>query len=125
MKKLAIVLACSLLSACATTQTKSYDMQLTCQHDGAAMMPRPIVSFSPRYPKKAYDEGIHGWVKMAAKINTDGKVDSVKVLDSSPKGVFEKNAKSAFEKWLYVPMKIDGKPVRFRCEYTMKFNKND
>jgi outer membrane biosynthesis protein TonB len=39
-------------------------------------------------------------------------VDNVRVLDASPKGVFEDNVVAAVSDWLYDPADIGGKKVK-------------
>lgn len=73
------------------------------------------------YPEKAAEQKIEGWVKMSAVITENGKVTEIQVLDSQPKGVFEKEAKRAFSKWLYKPALLNGKTVKVYREETVEF----
>ena len=71
----------------------------------------PIVRIEPQYPRKAAMQGIQGWVILSFDITAMGTVDNVQVLDSSPKRIFDMEAKRALLKWKYKPRIEDGKPI--------------
>ena len=64
----------------------------------------------PLYPAAARAEGIEGWVKLGYDISVDGRVENLRVLESSPPGVFEGAAMAAVARWRYRPPVIDGAP---------------
>ncbi len=66
---------------------------------------RPVVHIAPRYPISAARNGIEGYVVMTFDILENGGVDNINVVTSSPKGVFDKEAKKALERWKYLPAK--------------------
>jgi protein TonB len=63
-----------------------------------------------QYPSKAKRRNIEGFVKARLEVNTLGTVDSVDIVDSKPKGVFERSAIRALYKYKFKPQMIDGKP---------------
>lgn len=71
----------------------------------------PIVRIEPQYPRSAAMQGIQGWVRLSFDITAMGTVDNVQVVDSSPKRVFDLEAKKALLKWKYKPRMEDGKAV--------------
>ncbi len=71
--------------------------------------PKPVITIGPRYPHVAAHSGQEGWVLLAFDVNAQGGVVNIKVLDSSPKGIFEKSAINALKKWKYIPPKVNGK----------------
>lgn len=73
---------------------------------------QPIVRIEPKYPLVAQRDGIEGWVKLSFTINKIGGVEDVKVIDSEPKRIFDKEARRAVAKWKYKPQVVDGKPLR-------------
>jgi len=73
---------------------------------------RPIVRVNPKYPMNALRNGTQGWVKLAFDISEIGQVINVKVVNSEPKGIFDKAAKKALRKWKYRAKSIDGKQVK-------------
>jgi len=56
---------------------------------------------NPRYPRRAKLKKIHGFVKLIFNISKEGNVSHVRVLDSKPKGVFEKSAIKAMKRWKF------------------------
>ena len=72
----------------------------------------PFATRQPNVPKIAWDQKIDGWVLVAFSILPTGHVDNVRVLDASPKGVFEDNVVAAVSDWLYDPADIGGKKVK-------------
>ncbi len=56
---------------------------------------------NPRYPRKAKIKRQEGFVQLAFNIDENGLVSNVKVLDSNPKGSFERNAIRAIKRWKF------------------------
>lgn len=61
----------------------------------------PVGTRMPNVPKIAWDNKINGWVRLAFTVTSAGKVKDIRIIDASPKGVFEENAVSAAKKWRY------------------------
>ncbi len=61
---------------------------------------------NPRYPRRAKIKRQEGFVNLAFNINENGLVSDVKILDSNPKGVFEKNATKAIKRWKFKENKV-------------------
>ena len=64
----------------------------------------------PLYPEAARAEGIEGWVRLRYDITSDGQVENIRVLESSPPGVFDAAATTAVAQWRYRAAVIDGAP---------------
>ena len=64
----------------------------------------------PLYPEAARADGIEGWVKLEYDISIDGRVENLRVLESSPAGVFDAAAMAAVAQWRYRAAVIDGAP---------------
>lgn len=71
----------------------------------------PIVTVGPVYPKKAAVNRLEGWVKADLLVNEQGRIKGIKVVESSPVGIFEQAAIQSLRRWLYKPAKLDGKAV--------------
>jgi TonB family protein len=63
------------------------------------------------YPEGALAKGVEGWVSVSFVVTAEGKVTAMKVLDSSPAGVFEAAATRALSHVRYKPMLQGGKPI--------------
>jgi len=72
---------------------------------------RSVVRVTPNYPIDAARKGIEGWVVLAFDISKIGEVINVKVLDSTPKRIFDKAAKKALKKWKYRAKSVNGEQV--------------
>ena len=70
----------------------------------------PLVRMPARYPEKAKRRNIEGFVKARLEVNALGTVDSVEIVESKPRGVFERSAIRALYKYKFKPQMIDGKP---------------
>jgi len=86
----------------------------------------PLERVQPKYPKRAFDEGIGGYVVLELTVNKDGSVlaDSIKVVEASPEGVFENVSKAAAEQFHYKPKKVGGVPhpvsgVRYKFSFSL------
>ena len=64
----------------------------------------------PMYPEAARAEGIEGWVRLRYDISIDGRVENLRVQESSPPGVFDAAALAAVARWRYRAPVIDGAP---------------
>ena len=88
---------------------------------------RPIVRVNPKYPMDAARQGIEGWVKLVFDISAIGEVINVKIVDSTPKRIFDKAAKQALRKWKYRAKSVEGKPVsqhNFSVQLDFTMSKN-
>lgn len=61
----------------------------------------PLSTQRPQIPESAYRRGIEGWVQVVFTVNTEGRVQDIKIVDAQPKGVFEAAAVSGVSTWLY------------------------
>lgn len=85
----------------------------------------PISSARPRYPRAALASGVDGIVEAIFEIDADGRVGNVRILSSSPPGVFEGAAIAALEKWLYAPFYQNGRAVVREATQRLEFNHRD
>jgi TonB family protein len=73
------------------------------------------------YPIEALRRNIEGWVDVSYVVTPEGKVTTVKVLDSSPKGVFEAAATKALTRVRYQPTMQAGKAVAVSTKLRIAF----
>ena len=83
-------------------------MNMNAPVDGDALA---IVRVLPRYPSRALSRGVEGWVLLEFAINELGQAIEPIVIDSDPKGTFDRSAINAVKKWKYRPMMENGKPA--------------
>ena len=62
------------------------------------------------YPEAAKAQGIEGWVRLSYDISVEGRVENLRVLESSPPGVFDAAAMAAVAQWRYRAAIVDGAP---------------
>lgn len=71
----------------------------------------PIVKVTPIYPRRAAERGVEGYVLLEFTVTALGTVENAVVLESDPKGYFERSALNAARKFKYKPKVINGTPV--------------
>ena len=84
--------------------------------------PRALRRAAVEYPKRARAKGIEGMVEMSSLINERGEIESIRVVDSFPEGIFDDAAKTTVEKWEFEPARYEGAPVKVWAKQTVKFN---
>jgi protein TonB len=81
--------------------------------------PRKVVDVAPIYPEIARNARVDGVVILEAVINTDGRVERVKVLRSVP--LLDAAAVAAVKEWRYTPTLLNGAPVSVLLTITINF----
>ncbi len=84
------------------------------------VLPVPVHAIVPIAPT-GIPAGEHGWVRLRVRLDDVGRVTSVKVEDSNPPGVFDRNARDAFEHKLFQPGIRNGQPVYSELEIKVFF----
>jgi periplasmic protein TonB len=69
----------------------------------------PFDTRNPNVPEVAWQNHIDGWVLVAFNLTPDGRTRNVRVLDASPRGVFEEKVIAAVRDWRY-QVNFRGKP---------------
>lgn len=85
----------------------------------------PVVRVEPEYPRKAARAGREGWVKLAFVITPSGGVADVRIVESSPRRVFDRAAKRALEQWRFRPQRIDGRSMARQAVQVIEFKLAD
>lgn len=76
------------------------------------------------YPEMARDKNINGHVTVNILVSKSGDVEQVKLLDSTPEGVFETVALQAVKNWSFSPAEYKGKFVSVWVKQKLKFQVN-
>ena len=85
----------------------------------------PIVRIDPQWPREALVEGIEGYVVVEVTIGADGSVKDVRVLQSKPKRMFDRNVIRAVLKWKFKPRIINGVAVERKAIQMLEFTLDD
>lgn len=81
--------------------------------------PKPLGDIDPVFPVEA---GLQeGMVVLRVFINEAGTVDEVRVLRSSPEGLFERSAEVAFQNARFSPGMLLGRPVKSQISVQVDF----
>jgi periplasmic protein TonB len=82
----------------------------------------PLVRVPPIYPMRARRMGIEGFVKVKMLVTQEGNVERTEILDSQPRGVFEKSVLQCTASWRFSPGTLDGTPVKTFVTTTIRFS---
>lgn len=87
--------------------------------DGDAI---PMSTQPANYPQEALMKGTTGYVTFTFDIMPDGSPANIRITDSKPRRVFDKEARKAIRRWRFKPKQYNGQPVKqTNMRYTMEF----
>ena len=81
----------------------------------------PLNDVRPEYPYRARQQGIEGHIKLAFTITAAGRVENIRVLEASPRNVFDREARRAASRWRFAPRTENGAPVSREAVKTLHF----
>ncbi|MCK4840982.1 MAG: energy transducer TonB [Methylococcales bacterium] len=81
----------------------------------------PLVRIPPRYPMRAANRGIEGWVKIEFTITEQGTVKDPKVIDAMPGKIFDRAALQAIRRWKFKAKVIGGETFEQRAIQILQF----
>ena len=81
----------------------------------------PLVNIEPRYPRRARNRHIEGWVKIEFMITKEGLVKDAKVVDSKPGKIFNRAALKVIKRWKFKPKVVNGVAVEQRAIQKLDF----
>jgi protein TonB len=81
----------------------------------------PLNEVLPEYPDQARRRGIEGHVKLAFIITAQGRVENIRVIESSPANVFDRSARRAAARWRFAPRTEGGRAVEREAVKTLEF----
>lgn len=73
--------------------------------------PRPVGERARTYPAEALALQVEGYVRLRIRIDQQGRVQEVRVMDASPPGVFDASAVEDARRWRFVPARHQGQAV--------------
>ena len=71
----------------------------------------PIVRVQPQYPRRAAERGIEGYVIVELTVTAAGTTTDIRVIEADPKGIFDRSAIRAAERFKYKPKMVNGKGI--------------
>lgn len=71
----------------------------------------PLVKVQPIYPRRALSRGIEGYVIVEFTVTKSGTTSNHFIVESKPKGIFDRAALQAATKFKYKPRVVDGQPI--------------
>ena len=83
--------------------------------------PRPLRIPPPNYPAQALAKGTQGTVTVTFTIRPDGSTGSIRIVRSTPPGLFDAAARAAVSRWRFRPAMTDGVAVSTRVTQTLQF----
>jgi TonB family protein len=75
----------------------------------------------PTYPRSAFEQNISGKVMLRVEVDATGRAREVRVLSSTPAGVFDEASIAAARQWTFEPALKDGKAVATALKIPMTF----
>lgn len=107
-----------------STMTQHKEIRAQCQEGFGEVdeIPELLKQTPIVYPENARKNEVEGTVALRLHVDEKGKVDSVRVLSSTPElAEFEKVAIAAVKSWEFKPAKRKGVPVPSWVAQTIKF----
>jgi protein TonB len=86
--------------------------------------PKPRQRVQPEFPERARQRGISGYVTLRIKVGADGNVETVRVVEANPPGIFEEPAIASIKRWQFSPALYQGDPVEVWANQTLRFELN-
>ncbi|MFZ5960227.1 energy transducer TonB [Pseudomonas knackmussii] len=83
---------------------------------------KPLRMDSPVYPPMAKRRSIQGYVKVLFTVTSDGRIEDIQVLESSPPRVFDDAVRQAMGRWRFEPRVSGGQITARQATRTIRFN---
>ncbi len=81
-----------------------------------------VKSAAPRYPRRAMQRDITGWVDVYFTVTTSGETANISVNRADPESVFDRAAVEAVEKWAFQPVEYRGQLIDQRAGARLVLN---
>ena len=81
----------------------------------------PLVRIPPRYPMRAANRRIQGWVKVEFTITEQGTVKDAVVIEAQPSKIFNRSALQAIKRWKFKAKIIGGEAFEQRAVQVLQF----
>ncbi len=74
--------------------------------------PTPISRNRPEYPRRALDMRLEGHVIVMFDVNSEGRVENIRIIEAQPNNIFNRSVITAMKTWKYKP--IAGKDIKMK-----------
>jgi TonB family protein len=81
-----------------------------------------VTTAAPRYPKRAVQREMSGWVFVEFTITPGGATRDIEVTESDPAKIFDRAAMEAVEKWEFEPVVYRGQAINQRAGARLVFS---
>ncbi len=108
-----LLLAACMLSTLAVAQS-------TTPQENKADHVEPILRVAPAYPAHAAEKGISGNVVLKYDVTPTGNTTNISVVNSTPDGIFDREAKISLAKWQYSPSTQGHQNVMVQLTFAME-----
>ncbi|OCG25013.1 hypothetical protein A9G11_02620 [Gilliamella sp. wkB108] len=66
--------------------------------------PSPISRNYPEYPRRALDMRLDGYVIVKFDVNSEGRVENIRFIETNPNNIFNRSVITAMKQWKYKPI---------------------
>jgi TonB family protein len=80
-----------------------------------------VTTAAPRYPKRAVQRELSGWVFVEFTVTPDGETRDIEVTEADPVKIFDRAAIEAVEKWEFEPVVYRGQTISQRAGARLVF----
>lgn len=98
------------------------DKNVVMSEDSVDEAPKALNRVAMEYPKQARKMKLSGYVLMNLLISKEGEVESVKVLESEPAGIFDDVAVEGIRAWKFKPASYKGETVKVWVKQKIRFD---
>ncbi len=84
--------------------------------------PRATFQAPMQFPPRAKAKGITGYVVLSLLIGVTGQIEEIRVIESSPEGIFDEVAVQGVSQWKFEPASYQGKAVRAWAKQRVRFD---
>lgn len=84
--------------------------------------PRATFQAPMQFPPRARAKGITGYVVLSLLIGVTGQIEEIRVVESSPEGIFDDVAVQGVRQWKFEPATYQGRAVRSWARQRVRFD---
>ncbi|OCG07098.1 hypothetical protein A9G13_08945 [Gilliamella sp. wkB178] len=74
--------------------------------------PSPISRNQPEYPRRALDMRLEGYVIAIFDVNSDGRVENIRIVEANPNNIFNRSVITAMKTWKYKPIAANNLKIK-------------